>query len=485
MKRKKMKKSNPNPKANKNILRLAYVVAGVFVCMILYLGYFLQFKSDSAINNAYNPRVDLLAERVVRGDIRSADGQVLARTVTAEDGTERREYPFGSLYAHVVGYTGNGRTGIESLTNFYLLTSHVNLVEQILNQFSGTKNLGDDVVTTLDSTLQQTAYDLLGDRRGAVVAMEPDTGKILAMVSKPDYDPNTIAEDWSSLTADEAGEARLLNRATQGLYAPGSTFKILTLLEYLREHPADYGEFHFDCDGTYEYGDYTIRCYHGEAHGSQDLAQAFANSCNGAFAQIGLTLDKDRFHQLALELLYNQELPLSLPYSQSSFSMTAEADDWETLQTAIGQGKTQTTPMHTLLITAAIANGGTLMRPYLIDHLENAGGQEVEKFMPSSYGQLMTAEEAGRLTEFMRGVVTEGTGSAVRTDAYTVAGKTGSAEFETGKETHAWFTGFAPAEDPQIAVVVLVEEGGSGGRAAAPIARGIFDAYFSGSQSGS
>ena len=305
------------------------------------------------------------------------------------------------------------------------------------------------------------------------------------MVSKPDYDPNTIAEDWSSLTADEAGEARLLNRATQGLYAPGSTFKILTLLEYLREHPADYGEFHFDCDGTYEYGDYTIRCYHGEAHGSQDLAQAFANSCNGAFAQIGLTLDKDRFHQLALELLYNQELPLSLPYSQSSFSMTAEADDWETLQTAIGQGKTQTTPMHTLLITAAIANGGTLMRPYLIDHLENAGGQEVEKFMPSSYGQLMTAEEAGRLTEFMRGVVTEGTGSAVRTDAYTVAGKTGSAEFETGKETHAWFTGFAPAEDPQIAVVVLVEEGGSGGRAAAPIARGIFDAYFSGSQSGS
>ena len=173
-----MKKSNPNPKANKNILRLAYVVAGVFVCMILYLGYFLQFKSDSAINNAYNPRVDLLAERVVRGDIRSADGQVLARTVTAEDGTERREYPFGSLYAHVVGYTGNGRTGIESLTNFYLLTSHVNLVEQILNQFSGTKNLGDDVVTTLDSTLQQTAYDLLGDRRGAVIAMEPDTGKI-------------------------------------------------------------------------------------------------------------------------------------------------------------------------------------------------------------------------------------------------------------------------------------------------------------------
>ena len=128
-----MKKSNPNPNANRNILRLAYVVAGVFVCMLLYLGYFLQFESGSVINNAYNPRVDLLAERVVRGELLSSDGQVLARTVTAEDGSERREYPFGSLFAHVVGYTGNGKTGIESLTNFYLLTSHVNLVEQVFN----------------------------------------------------------------------------------------------------------------------------------------------------------------------------------------------------------------------------------------------------------------------------------------------------------------------------------------------------------------
>ena len=129
-----MKKSNPNPNANRNILRLAYVVAGVFVCMLLYLGYFLQFESGSVINNAYNPRVDLLAERVVRGELLSSDGQVLARTVTAEDGSERREYPFGSLFAHVVGYTGNGKTGIESLTNFYLLTSHVNLVEQVFNE---------------------------------------------------------------------------------------------------------------------------------------------------------------------------------------------------------------------------------------------------------------------------------------------------------------------------------------------------------------
>ncbi len=474
-----MKRSEPNPKANKNILRLAYVVAGIFVCMLLYLGYFIQFESGTAINNTYNPRVNLLAEKVVRGKILSADGQVLARTVTADDGTETREYPFGNLYAHVVGYTEKGRTGIESMTNFYLLTSHVNLIEQIVNEFSGTKNLGDNVVTTLDSRLQQTAYDLLGDRRGAVVVMEPDTGKILAMVSKPDYDPNTVAAQWESLTADEQGEARLLNRATQGLYAPGSTFKILTLLEYIREHPDDYENFHFDCDGTYENGEYQIRCYQGEAHGSQDLSQAFANSCNGAFASMGLELDLKQYADLADQLLYNQPLPLALPYNKSSYSMTEGADTWEVLQTAIGQGKTQVTPIHQLMITSAIANGGTLMKPYVVDHLENAGGQTIKKFMPSAYGELLSASEAEQLTEYMRQVVETGTGSAVRTDAYTVAGKTGSAEFETGKETHAWFTGFAPAEDPKIAVTVIVEESGSGGRVAAPIARGIFDAYFS------
>lgn len=474
-----MKRSEPNPKANKNILRLAYVVAGIFVCMLLYLGYFIQFESGTAINNTYNPRVNLLAEKVVRGKILSADGQVLARTVTADDGMETRECPFGNLYAHVVGYTEKGRTGIESMTNFYLLTSHVNLIEQIVNEFSGTKNLGDNVVTTLDSRLQQTAYDLLGDRRGAVVVMEPDTGKILAMVSKPDYDPNTVAAQWESLTADEQGEARLLNRATQGLYAPGSTFKILTLLEYIREHPDDYENFHFDCDGTYENGEYQIRCYQGEAHGSQDLSQAFANSCNGAFASMGLELDLKQYADLADQLLYNQPLPLALPYNKSSYSMTEGADTWEVLQTAIGQGKTQVTPIHQLMVTSAIANGGTLMKPYVVDHLENAGGQTIKKFMPSAYGELLSASEAEQLTEYMRQVVETGTGSAVRTDAYTVAGKTGSAEFETGKETHAWFTGFAPAEDPKIAVTVIVEESGSGGRVAAPIARGIFDAYFS------
>ena len=332
--------------------------------------------------------------------------------------------------------------------------------------------------TTLDLELQKIAYDALGDRRGAVVVMKPDTGQILAMVSKPDYDPNTLETNWESLVSEENDQAQLLNRATQGLYPPGSTFKIVTLLEYMREYPENYRDFTFDCDGHYEAGEYDIRCYHETAHGHQDLDLGFANSCNGVFASLGQELDLNRLKHTTQSLLFEKELPLTLPYKKSRYTMEEGAELWEILQTSIGQGNTQLTPMHNAMIMSAIANGGILMTPYLMEHVENAGGETIKKFMPGSYGSLMSAQEAGVLTEFLTGVVTTGTGSAVRTDAYTVAGKTGSAEFEAGKESHAWFVGFAPVENPQLVVSVLVEEGGSGGKAAAPVARSIFDAYF-------
>lgn len=474
-----MDRQLPNPKANKNILRIAYVIAGLFVCLIGYFGYFLQFRRESVINNSYNARLDRFADRIVRGELQSHDGRILARTAVAEDGAETRVYPYGPLFAHVVGYFHMGKTGLEALGNFYLLTSHVNLIEKTVNELSNIKNIGDKVITTLDVDLQQAAYDALGDRRGAVIVMEPGTGKILAMVSRPDFDPNTLEQDWDMLISGENTQAQLLNRATQGLYPPGSTFKMVTVLEYIRENPETWRDFTFDCDGQYECGDYTISCYHGNAHGSQTLEQAFANSCNGAFAALGLELNPGGLYTLSEQLLFNGEQPLSLAFSKSSFVMGSDAGVWEILQTSIGQGSTQMTPMHNAMLTAAVANGGTLMKPYLIERVENAAGEEIHKFFPESGAKLMTAEEASLLSELMRRVVMEGTGSAVRTDAYPVAGKTGSAEFETGKETHAWFTGFAPVDNPQLTVTVVVEESGSGGQIAAPVARAIFDVYFS------
>ncbi len=471
--------ANQNPKANRHILLLTYGVVGLFIGLAVYFGYFLLVRSENVINNSYNSRLDSFAGRVVRGEIRSSDGRVLARTEVDGEGKETRVYPYDSLFAHVVGYSANGKTGLEALSNFYLLTSHINLMEQAVNEVSGIKNQGDHVISTIDLDLQRAAYDALGNRKGAVVVMEPGTGKILAMVSKPDYNPNTLQADWAGLVSEENTSGQLLNRAAQGLYPPGSTFKMVTALEYMRENPEHYKDYTFDCDGIYENGDYAIKCYHETAHGHQNLQQAFANSCNGAFASLGLLLNPSGLKTTADQLLFNTDLPLSIAYSKSSYIMGTGADTWQVLQTSIGQGQTQITPLHNAMITAAIANGGTLMKPYLVDHVENSGGNVIKKFMPHSFGNLMTAGESAALTELMRSVVTEGTGSALRTDAYTAAGKTGSAEFDKDKETHAWFVGFAPAEAPQIVISVIVEEGGSGGQTAAPIARTLFDLYFS------
>ena len=473
-----MKKSSPNPRSNRYILSVTYGISILFVCMLVYFGFFIQVKSQTIINNPYNARLDTFANRIVRGQILSSDRSVLARTDVAEDGTETRVYPYGGLFAHPVGYTAKGKTGLESLANFYLLSSHVNLGEQLVNELSGIKNIGDNIVTTLDVNLQQLAESAMGGRNGAVVAMEPDTGKVLALYSSPGFDPNTLTDQWESLVSPDNTRAQLLNRGTQGLYPPGSTFKIVTLMEYIREHPDTYQDYVFDCNGIYEYEDYKIKCYRETAHGRQNLEQAFANSCNGAFASMGLSLDLDQMYALSEQLLFNKELPLSVAYNKSSYQMKARADTWEILQTSIGQGTTQISPMHNAMIAAAIANGGTLMKPYFIDHVENAAGETVQKFMPESYGPLLNAKESEIMAQMMKSVVDVGTGSALRTDAYTVAGKTGSAEFETGKESHGWFTGFAPAQDPQLVVCVIVEEGGTGGKSAAPIARKLFDGYF-------
>ena len=243
-----------------------------------------------------------------------------------------------------------------------------------------------------------------------------------------------MAENWESLIHGDTAEARLLNRVTQGLYPPGSTFKILTALQYMREHPGAYKEYRFDCSGIFAYESYQIRCYHQNAHGEQDFAQAFANSCNGAFANLGLSLDLAGLKGLAEQLLFNRDLPLSLPYSKSSYQMDSGAGDWEILQTSIGQGQTLISPMHNLLIMSAIANDGVLMKPYLIDRVENASGELVKEFRPSEAAELMVPNEAAALQELLIQVVNEGTGSALKRDSYQRRGKPARRNLRRGKK---------------------------------------------------
>lgn len=468
------KEMNPN----RPVFNIIYIFLGLILLMVGYYAYFLIAKSDEVINNPYNKRQEILAQRIIRGEILSAQGDVLAQTLVDEDGNETREYPYGEVFAHVVGRVSRGTSGIEATENIRLLTTNQNTFKVMYTDLIGEKSLGDNVVTTLDTRLQQAAYDALGDNRGAVVVMEPATGKILAMVSKPSFDPNMIDSNWDELAADEEGKSPLINRATQGLYPPGSTFKILTALEYMRENPS-YKEYEYDCDGSIEYHSMTIHCHNNKSHGKLDLALSFAKSCNTSFANIGKSLDMDSFYRLCGDFLFNQTIPVDMVSNSSSFTLQKGVSGVkEAMQTAIGQGNTLISPLHNAMITATVANGGVMMKPYVVDRIENADGGRVKKYSPQVIETPMSPTEAAYIGIMMRKVVTDGTAKKLKNLEANVAGKTGSADHASGKAAHAWFVGYAPFEDPKIVVSVVVENVGTGSDYAVPIAKKIFEEYF-------
>ena len=465
-------------KRNRQILIVSYAFVAVFLAMMGYTCYYAITNQQELINNSYNGRQELLTAQNTRGSIYAVGGQVLAETQTGTDGEETRVYPYDNLFAHVVGYASNGKFGIESAYNYYLINSNATLADKVANDVAGEKYPGDSVYTTLDVGLQEVAYQSLGIYKGAIIVTEPSTGKILAMVSKPDFDPNEIEAIWDDLLEDEDSTV-LLNRATQGLYPPGSTFKIVTALEYIRENPETYNQYTYQCGGRFVSGDDVVNCYHGQAHGSEDLTKSFAKSCNSSFANIGMKLDRARFGDTLDGLLFNSKLPVSFAYNQSRLVIDENTTDSDIIQAAIGQGSTQITPLHLNMITCTVANNGVLMKPYLADCVKNNEGSVIKQFSPDTYRKLMSPEETAELNALMQEVVKSGTATRLSGLSYTAAGKTGSAEYNSDKsDSHAWFTGFAPAEDPEICVTIIIEGAGSGGDYAVPIAKRIFDEYF-------
>lgn len=465
--------------SNRPILVTTWFFVLLFVALILRFAGFIYFESSQVVNNSYNQRQDVLAESVVRGKILSRDGEVLAETKTTKKGKEFRYYPYGELFCHVVGRTEHGKTGIELSQSIHLLTSGTNLFSRIITQLNGEKPEGNHVITTLDVKLQQAAFDALGTQKGAIVVLEPSTGKILAMVSKSGYDPNTLSENWETLSSDNRNTP-LINRATQGLYPPGSSFKLLTSLAFLRQKKA--AGYEFDCPGKGIYSSVSISCFNGTVHGKENLYDSFANSCNTSFANIGLQLDLERFRNLCNRCMFNEELPAGFSCAKSSFVLSGTSKKSEVPQTVIGQGNTQISPFHNAMLAAAVANRGVVMKPYLIESVKTASQSEVMKNHPESYRRIMSKKEARILREMMRGVVTQGTAAQLNSSLYEAAGKTGSAEFNSKKDTHAWFIGFAGqagGKKPDIAISVLVENSGSGGVYAVPAAKKVFDAYYS------
>ncbi|MGN0514970.1 MAG: penicillin-binding transpeptidase domain-containing protein, partial [Lachnospiraceae bacterium] len=379
---------------NRESMAVVYIFMLLFFSLIGYLIYYNATVKENVVNNTYNKRIEVMEKETIRGSILASDGTVLAKTVVKPDGTEERQYPFGNIFSHVVGYTIKGKSGLEKAANYYLICSNDNPIEQVKNDFAGEKNVGDSLMTTLDVDLQRAAYSALGLNSGAVVAIEPSTGKVLALVSRPDFDPNVLDITWDMIVTDNEFDSVLYNRATQGLYPPGSTFKVFTLLEYIRENPDTYEKYSYQCTGSTLFEGVKLTCYNKIVHGSLNLKKAFAQSCNCAFANIGLMIDKEKFRENNLNLLFNEEIPFEIEHNQSSFDLTLASGIEETMHTAMGQGHTLITPLNNCLMVAAIANKGLLMKPYLMDKLVNNSGSIIRKFGQEEYKRLMTEEDA-------------------------------------------------------------------------------------------
>ena len=462
---------------NRNMYLLSVVFFLLFGVMSAYLVWFNISKQSELFNNNYNSRQELMAEKNIRGTIYSSDGKKLAHTNVSEEG-EERVYPYKDVFCHVIGYSSYGRSGVEALANYELSHSNVDINNKIATSAIGGKDLGDNVYTTFRADLQQVAHKALGVYDGAIVVTEIKTGRILAMVSKPGFNPNEIASLFAELS-DDAKSSVLLNRATQGLYPPGSIFKVITTIEYLRENKNDLSTYQYNCSGSFVTGDVKINCFNHKAHGMQSYEDSVTNSCNSSFANIGMQLDAASFTKTLDGLLFHQDLPIDLPSNQGSFDLMSGDLTEAIVHSSFGQGKTIVTPLQMNLLTCAIANNGILMKPQVLERVETATGTVIKNYAPTMYKRLITEQESNIIKDLMEQVVEVGTASKLNGLPYTVAGKTGSAEYDSKKQlSHSWFTGFAPIENPEIAVTIIMEQAGTGSAYAVPVAKRIFDQYF-------
>jgi peptidoglycan glycosyltransferase len=457
---------------NKELKRIIIVLVAIcilFVSLIVYLSYFQVFKAEAVKNNSYNKRLWINEEKILRGSIIDRSGKILAYSEKSGD-TYKRFYNYGNLYSHIIGYSSReyGKVGLELEYNNTLLNISENTPLNELKNIVVPNTEGNTLKLTIDHHLQEYSRNLLNGKKGSIVAMNPTTGEIYAMVSLPDFNPSALKENWNNIMEDR--DSPFLNRATSGLYAPGSTFKILTSVGILNTPDLDK---QYKCTGSTKIEGYTLKDYGGKAHGNVNLEEALVKSCNSYFAEKGTMVGKDKLGEIADKFMLNKNIPFDLPTAKSSFPYKENLGKTDIAAASIGQGKVLVTPLNMVMIASGIANKGEIVKPILVREAIAPDGSIVE----SNYSQVLSKATdvftANEIKNMMVEVVNRGTGTNARIKDIRVAGKTGTAENSSGK-THAWFTGFAPADDPKIAVVVVLEKDGTtGGKTAAPIARNI------------
>ncbi|MDU2066298.1 MAG: penicillin-binding transpeptidase domain-containing protein [Sporomusaceae bacterium] len=456
-----------------SIRKAAYFLLGLLLLLLFYLTYIQFYESSFLSSHPLNRRSALLLKQVERGDILDRNGKILAQS-RKEKGGFVREYPQGSLFAQVIGYSDEklGKTGIESTANGELsgMSDPWRRLGAISHVFF--PHQGHSVILNLDADLQQVAYQALGNRKGAVVAISPKTGQLLALVSKPSFNPNRIAEEWQSISTDK--NAPLLNRALQGLYPPGSTMKTLTAEAAFYEKLANPQKI-YRSDGFLKIPpDYVLHEIQDKAYGDLTVNQAFAVSSNVVFGKLTLELGRSRLSKAYERFGFDKALDESLEGEKPRLPNFKDLGDGDLAQTGIGQGSLVASPLRMAMLAAALANNGQMMEPYLIQKVVDYDGRILRQNSPKTWLTATTPEVAAFMKQMMIYEVEKGTGRGAALGGVTVAGKTGTAENPHGDD-HAWFIGFAPAENPVIAVAVIIENGGGGGAVAAPVARRVFE----------
>ena len=464
---------------NRQIGRLAIFFTVLIAVLVGFTSYWSVWRADALQDEPLNRRPLLEQQQTPRGLIVTNDNRRLAvnrRIGSGEKKTYEREYPEGSLFSHAVGYAFIQR-GAAGLEQFYgdVLSGTGGDLRSFIDEIAGGPEQGDDIRTTLDPQVQQVALDALGERKGAIVALDPNDGAVLAMVSKPDFDPTAVKDQFSDLNTDE--DSPLLNRATQGRYAPGSTFKVVTAAAALdtEEYTPD---SQIDGRNNKPISGVPLSNFGGQDFGTVSLTDALTNSVNTVFGEVGERVGKDTMYDYMRRFGFNRKPPLDYPSSQMEPSgvfvdgkLADEDDGVDIGRIAIGQERLQVTPLQMAMVAAAVANGGRLMRPHFLDRVVGPDGRVKDTFNRQEQSRVMSEKAASDLTGMMESVVESGSGTAAQLEGLQVAGKTGTAE--TGAGDNAWFIAFAPSDDPEVAVAVVVEGGNqsqTGGEVAAPLA---------------